>query len=85
MRTEGGRITKISFGRTDKFDTFRRICVDGQETDFVICLSCDDSKLLVYSTKFGSKRLNDHLVSAYHVNKYSNKTCNAKIHSLSER
>lgn len=76
MRAEKDRITMIAAG---SFDTFRRICVDGEETDFVTCLTCNDSKLLIYDTKFGSSRLNNHLASSNHGNKSSGKTSTTTV------
>lgn len=69
ISTEPDRVEYKEFGRKVEFQVFERVLVDKLGTDFVICVSCNDHKLIKYDTNTGSNPLNRHLEKPFHVNK----------------
>lgn len=67
MKVEQERVGYDSFGRSADFQVFKRVTVDAMDTDYVICTSCNDAKLVKYDTKFGSYNLNTHLSKNSHI------------------
>lgn len=57
----------------DKFSVFKRIVVDGQESVYVKCTTCNDNEMIKYVTLFGSNNLNNHLKKPTHLNSGTNK------------
>lgn len=72
IRLEKHRVNQVECGRETKFQIFKRITVDEKETDYVICLSCNDWKLIKYDTKKGASNVNYHLLKPTHLNKPNN-------------
>lgn len=61
IRRESDRVSYSIFSKLDKFNKFRRVEIDKQVTDYVVCLTCNDKYLIRYVTTKGASNINKHL------------------------
>ena len=60
------------------FQHLKRLLIDDEDTNYVVCTTCNDKQLHKYDTKLGSASLNKHLASAYHCKKPDEKQLSMK-------
>lgn len=69
MTNEKDKVLTINFARKGDYEVFKRVIFDDQETNYVICTSCNDQKLIRYDTAMGNASIRRHLSSSYHTKK----------------
>ena len=66
IKTKSDRLTFENVGRVEHFKVFKRILIDGELTNYVVCDGCGDNKLIKYDVDKGASSVTYHLQSDAH-------------------
>ena len=69
LRSEKGRVTLDIIWKTYKFKCYKRIIIDDDTTDYVICELCNHNTLIKNDVFNRASSISNHLSSLYHVQK----------------
>ena len=63
IRDEPDKVSYARLSALPKFDCYSRVVFENQDTDFVVCNTCNDNKLHKYDTEKGTGAINLHVES----------------------
>lgn len=61
IRDKSDTLSYETFSVLPKSQCFKRVVINGQNSDYVLCTECNDFELIKYDTKIGAAALNKHL------------------------
>lgn len=69
MLNEKDKIKRIDLkSKKEEFSVLKRITVEDEPTDWVVCIKCNDNQLVKYDTAIGAGSVYSHLKSKSHTN-----------------